>query len=180
MPALASSEYEKAVTVNDEQIEHKTYVVAKVLVKAKPDHVWQILTDFNAAPNVFPTLKKCQVLSEKGLTKLIHYQVKPTGTLTSFSYDLEIREHGHSKMEWQRVDGDFKELNGYWKLEPVECGQSTLVTYASYVNGGLFMPQALIRRQSHIDVPPMLAALKTHAETLQIASGRQHSQHHSD
>jgi ribosome-associated toxin RatA of RatAB toxin-antitoxin module len=182
VPALpvqaAAAEHEKSVAIVEEQIDRKSYIVAKMLVKAKPDQVWQILTDFGSATRVFPTLKQCQVLADKGSSKLIHYQVKPTGVLTSFQYDLEVQEHGRTKMEWHRVDGDFKEVNGFWKLEPADCGHSTVVTYASYVNGGMFMPQALIKRQSRIDVPPMMVALKSHAESLQIASHRQ--QHNAD
>jgi ribosome-associated toxin RatA of RatAB toxin-antitoxin module len=181
VPALAAAaEHEKSVALAEEQIDHKPYIVARMLVKAKPDQVWQILTDFQAAPNVFPTLKKCHVLADKGASKLVHYQVKPTGVLTSFQYDLEVREHGRTKMEWHRIGGDFKDVIGYWKLEPADCGHSTVVTYASHVNGGLFMPQTLIKRQSKIDVPPMMVALKTHAESLHIASSRQHAHHAAD
>lgn len=158
------------VAVVDEEIDKKSYSVAKVLVKAKPDQVWQVLTDYHAAPAIFPSLKNCHVVSEHNGTKVVHYQIKPSGVITSFQYDLELKETGRHRVDWKRVDGDFKEITGYWKLEPMDNGHSTLVTYASYVNGGLFMPQALIKRQVRIDVPQILTALKGQAESMQIAT----------
>lgn len=171
-PAVAKADA-SAIQVTEEQIDHKPFQVTHVLVKTRPDQVWQVLTDYNSAPAIFPTLKKCRVLSDKGQTKVIHYQIKPTGSITSFEYDLEMKETPQKSLEWRRVGGDFKDVEGYWKLEPVDCGRSTMVTYATYCNGGVFLPQALIKRQSRIDLPQVMTALKVHAETTtQIAATR--------
>ena len=171
-PVLAKADLSQ-VQVTEEQIDHKPYQVTRVLVKTRPEQVWQVLTDYNSAPSIFPTLKKCHVVSDKGQTKVIHYQIRPSGSFTSFEYDLEMKETPHKMVEWHRIAGDFKAVDGYWKLEPVDCGRSTVVTYATYCNGGMFLPQALIRRQSRIDLPQVMSALKAHAETTtQIAATR--------
>ena len=169
---------DQAIAVSEEQIDNKPYSVTHVLVHARPEQVWQVLTDYGTAATVFPTLQQCQVVTEHGTTKVVHYRVHPTGCLTNFQYDLEVRETACKRVDWRRLEGDFKEIIGYWKLEPAESGHATLVTYASYVNGGLFMPQPLIKRQSRIDLPAIMTALKEHAETLQIASSGH--PHHSD
>jgi len=164
------------VVVAEEQINSKAYSVTRMLIKSRPEQVWQILTDYMNAPRIFPTLKKVQVLSDAGCTKRVHYQIHPSGLMTSFEYDLEMRETPHKMIEWKRVSGDFKDLQGFWKLEPVEGGHATIVTYASHVNGGFLMPQALIRRQSRIDFPAVMIALKSTAEnTTQIAARAGHS-----
>lgn len=161
----------QAITVCEERISGIPYQVTRVLIKARPAEVWQVLTDYAGAPNVFPTLKKCQVLSDKGTTKVVRYVVKPTGLPTCFQYDLEVTEHPNRSMEWHRVAGDFKSVDGFWKLESAECGRSTIVTHANYVNGGFLMPQSLIKHQSHVDLPQVMASLKDRAErTMQIAS----------
>lgn len=179
-PALARQESSTS-DVQEEQINCKPHQVTKVLVKARPEQVWQILTDYNSASKVFPTLKKCRVVSDNGSTKRVHYQVHPSGVMTCFEYDLEVREHPHKLIEWHRVSGDFKAVDGFWKLEPVDNGRHTVVTYASHVNGGMFLPQALIRRQTRIDIPNVMAALKQTSETTtQIAArGNGHSPNHN-
>jgi ribosome-associated toxin RatA of RatAB toxin-antitoxin module len=164
------------VAVCDEEINCKPYSVTRMLIKSRPEQVWQVLTDYASAPRVFPTLKKCQVLSDNGCTKRVHYQIRPSGVVTCFEYDLDMRETPHKMIEWKRASGDFKDLEGFWKLEPAEGGHSTIVTYASHVNGGFLMPQALIRRQSRIDFPVVMTALKSTAEnTTQIAARAGHS-----
>ncbi|HEY9789311.1 MAG TPA: SRPBCC family protein [Candidatus Obscuribacterales bacterium] len=158
-------------TVLDEQIGDRPYQVIKVLVKARPEQVWQVITDYSGAPHIFANLKKCQVLLDKGATKIVHYSLRPSGLIATFEYDLEVKELPNRFIEWHRVGGDFKAVDGYWKLEPADCGRSTMVTYANHVNGGLFMPQALIRRQSHIDLPGVMTALKSQSErTMNLAS----------
>lgn len=179
-PALAKHEQISESTVRDEVINKKPYLVSKVLIKARPEHVWQVLTDYSAATKVFPTLRKCRILSDLGATKRVQYQIHPTGALSNFEYELEVRELTHKSIEWKRLGGDFKAVEGYWRLEPVEGGRSTFVTYASHVNGGMWLPQALIKRQSRIDIPQVMAALKTQSETTtQIAARAHHNGSHT-
>jgi ribosome-associated toxin RatA of RatAB toxin-antitoxin module len=151
-------------TVTEEVIHGKTFVVSKLLIKARPEAVWQVLSDYNHAAHVFPILKECELLEDKGTTKITRHVIAPTGIPGTFEYVLEIHETAPNSMEWHRVSGDFHDVDGYWKLEPMDFGHRTLVTYASYVNGGLLMPQVLIRRQFHIDMPNALIALRNRAE----------------
>ncbi len=173
-PALAKHEQGSESIIRDEVINKKPYLVSKVLIKARPEHVWQVLTDYSTAAKVFPTLRKCRVVSDTGNTKRIHYQIHPTGSLTNFEYELEVHEQVQRSIEWKRISGDFKAVEGYWRLEPVDAGRSTIVTYASHVNGGMWLPQALIKRQSRIDIPDVMAALKTQSETTTQIAARAH------
>lgn len=151
--------------VTEEKIGNKVYQTSKVTVHTKPEFVWRLLTDYDNAQYVFPCVKKCKLVKDKGTHKVVEHSIKPSGFPGSFTYVLEVKETPHQMQEWHRISGDFHDVDGFWKLEPTEDGNSTLVTYASYVNGGFFMPQALIKRQTRMDVPAVMAALKSHAET---------------
>jgi ribosome-associated toxin RatA of RatAB toxin-antitoxin module len=178
-PALAKRNTQQLVLdqenekpgITDETINGKTYCVTRTLVKAKPDQVWQILTDYRHAVNIFPLLKKCEVLENHGSTKIAKHEIAPSGIPDTFEYILEVHETAPKLMEWRRISGDFKEVEGSWKLEPANNGKYTEVTYSSHVTGGFLMPQMIIKHQAHIDMPDTLLALKKHAEsTTQIAS----------
>jgi ribosome-associated toxin RatA of RatAB toxin-antitoxin module len=171
-PACARQDDDSAAPpVVEEQIDKKSYEVTRLLVKARPEQVWQVLTDYNGAPAVFKTVKRCQVLSDKGTNKVIEHEIKPSGLMTSFKYDLEIKEVPNRYLQWHRISGDFKEVEGFWRLDPIDSGKNTMVTYASHVNAGIFIPQALIKRQHRIDMPAAMVALKGQAErTMQLAS----------
>ncbi len=162
-PVLAASE--DVALVTDEQISGKNFCVSRQLIHARPDQVWQVLSDYSNAPRVFPMMKKCQVLEDHGQRKLVRHSVTPSGPFGTFEYIVEIKEQAPKSMEWHRKSGDFREVDGFWKLEPMDGGRSTLVTYSSHVLGGFLTPPVVIRRQVHADMPQVMACLKHQAES---------------
>ncbi len=171
-PVLADNA--SSPSLGEEQIADKCYQTGKIRVQAKPEAVWKVLTDYTQQTKVFKRLRKCQVVADKGTTKVLYQEVHPSGQPATFEYKLEMKEKEQFRcLEWHRVAGDFKEMHGFWKLEPTDGGRATNVYYASYVNGGFFIPQGLIKRQFRIDTPAVLSALKETAEgATQIASTR--------
>lgn len=171
-----------AETICEEQMHGKTYVVARVTVKAPPEKVFQILADYDHADKVFPQVKHCKLVTDKGTTKIVKHEIAPSGLPGTYEYLLDIKETAPHALEWHRISGDFKQVDGYWKLDPVEGGHSTQVTYASHVDGGMFIPQMLIRRQCKIDMAGVVNTLKAQAETnacsVQIAGRPDHHAPH--
>src|ERR1700733_6476740 len=47
--------------VTEEVINGKAFSVSRIIVHARPEQVFRVLTDYTNAPKVFPQLKKCQV-----------------------------------------------------------------------------------------------------------------------
>lgn len=158
--------------LSEEFMHGKTYTVAKVSVKASPEKVWQILSDYDNAPRVFPQLRQSKLLHDHGTHKTVKHVLAPSGLPGTYEYVVEVKEAAPHSLEWHRVSGAFKQVDGYWKLEPLDGGHTTLVTYASYVDGGFLMPQPLVRRQCRIDMPAVMNTLKAQAESssgIQIA-----------
>lgn len=175
-PVFARSVDAGAQKVTEEVINGKTFCVIKESIKAKPEAVWQILTDYSNAARVFPQLKKCHVVADHGTTKVLKHTVAPSGLPGTYEYTIELKESAPRALEWHRMSGAFKEVDGFWKLEPLEGGHSTLVTYSAYVNGGFFMPQPLVKRQCKIDMPQIMSTLRSEAESIQIANRPTHMQ----
>lgn len=164
----------------EENISGKMHQVCRFVINAKAADIWKILTDYNNATYVFPCLKKCRLVADKGSTKLVEHHIRPSGVPTNFEYLLEIKEHDDKLLQqWRRVKGDFAALEGFWKLEPLDNGAKTQVTYASYIDGGFFLPQGLIKRQTKIDMPQVMTALRNQAETSkEIATTRRQESSH--
>lgn len=154
---------EVAITSSD--IGGDSYNVCKQLIKAPADQIWQILSDYDNAYRIFGMVKACKVLEDNGSEKIISHTVAPSGPVGTFTYTLKVKEKGPYFMEWTRIKGAFKQVKGYWKLEPQDGGKSTLVTYASFVDGGMFIPRPLIKRQCRIDMPNVMTTLKSEVET---------------
>lgn len=162
----------------EELINGKTYTVAKETIKASPEKVWNILADYDNAHKVFPQVKHCKLMHDNGSSKVVKHVLAPTGLPGTYEYIVEVKESYPHALEWHRISGAFKRVDGYWKLEPLDGGRTTLVTYASYVDGGFLIPQALVRRQCRMDMPGVMSTLKASAESsaVQIA-GRPQSGH---
>lgn len=150
-------------------IDGKSYVVSKIMVHAPAEEVWRVLTDYPNAHKVFPQMKKCQVVKDEGSTKLIKHTVAPSGPVGTYTYTVRVKETAPHSLEWTRVSGAFKDVKGYWKLEKLDGGRTTMVTYASFVDGGFLLPQPLIKRQCRMDMPNVMSCLKQEVE--------QHMQH---
>lgn len=148
----------------EELIAGHRYQVQRMVVNASPAQVQSVLSDYESAPRIFaPSLKKCQVIEDNGKAKLIAFTAAAPGNLWTFDYVLEVKDQP-GYIEWKRVSGAFKKNEGFWKLEPLDGGRSTLVTYAKYVDGGMFMPQILVTRELKASMPEVMLNLKGSAE----------------
>jgi ribosome-associated toxin RatA of RatAB toxin-antitoxin module len=157
----------EAPALSEESINGNSFTVSKVVVHAPAERVWNILTDYENAPKVFPQLRKSEIVQSKGNIKVLKHQVQPTGLggYQTYNYVVEVTEHAPKSMEWHRISGDFKAVDGFWKLEPINDGHDTSVTYSSFVNGGFFIPQVLIKKQFRVEMPVVLSNLKIESES---------------
>ena len=90
--------------VAEEKIGNTTYQVSKLLVNAPLDDVWVYINDWKNAPNVFPTVKKCKVVEDKGATRVLSMVIHPSDCPFTYEYTLECRiDKAHGYSEWHRV-----------------------------------------------------------------------------
>jgi uncharacterized membrane protein len=152
-------------SVTETRLGNRTFAVGKILVNARAEQIWKILTDYNNAPDIFSTLQKCEVVEDKGRNKLVHQWVHPKGTPINLDYIVEIKETAPLLMEWHRKSGALKEVVGSWKLEPTEtAGGPTKVTYSIYLDGGVLLPAWLLKGQSKSYLPDLLNSIKQASE----------------
>lgn len=175
LPAVAKGEIQNVkspVDVTDFRIGNKNFQVTKMVIQSRPEQIWHVLTDYDNACRVFLNLKDCKILEDRGCTKVVKHRVRPTGLPGTFEYVLEVKETAPRRIEWHRLRGDFRAVDGYWSLDPLEGGKATLVTYCAHIDGGLFLPAPIVRRQIRVDMPIVMDALKAEVENkLQIARG---------
>lgn len=164
---------QKKVSVSRAVINGKEYSIVKTVVNSSPDRVWSVIADHNNLSRVFKMMRKSSVVKDLGSVKYVKHTVAPSGPIGTFSYVIRVNEKAPRKMEWKRVSGAFKDVAGFWKLEPLDGGRTTRVTYASYVDGGFFLPSPIIKRQCRIDMPVVMAQLKNKVEHKLHIAGRQ-------
>lgn len=148
---------------SEERIGKRTFQVSKIVVNTPPSAVFNVLTDYDRTTRIFSNVRKCKIVGSNRSGKLVSFQIAVPGNLR-FDYVLEVKETYPNLIEWRRVSGAFKANEGHWKLEPINNGKSTLVTYSKFVDGGFFFPQFLVNREIRQAMPEVMGNLKLAAE----------------
>lgn len=173
-PTHASAEvgcYDK-LTMTEHEIGGKKFHIGTQVMNATKEQVWKILTDYEGASTHFSYLKKSHRLSG-GQDGLVGFTAKTgVGPLT-VDYVLHITEsHPAGTIEWKRHSGAFKSNEGYWKLESMDEGKRTLVTYAKYVDAGFPFPPTLAAKAVKESMPVIFRDLSASLDRTRTTAGK--------
>ena len=110
--------------------------VARVLVTASPQIVWQTLTDYANLYKFIPNMTSSKILESRGNRKVIEQIDSRQVFLISITSrtKLAIQETAQKQIDFRLIDGDLAKMEGYWKIEPVSTAPrrpptQVLITY---------------------------------------------------
>lgn len=146
-----------------EKLSGKEFAVGSIEIESEVSTIWNVLADYDKAPQIFSNLKLCKSLGKKGSAKLVRQVVAPGGPM-QFDYIVELTEDQPKSMVWHRVKGNLREVSGKWQLDPLAEGKKTRVTYSIYLDGGLLLPAWLLTGKAKGYIPTMLTSLKKYVE----------------
>jgi len=94
---------------------------ARVLVKASPEIVWSVLTDYGNFSKFLPNVVSGKILESKGDRKVVEQIDSRQVFLVSIQSRVRsaITEKARTRIDFQLVDGDLQSLKGYWMVEPI-------------------------------------------------------------
>lgn len=165
---FSSAALAQSTAVTEETIDGKVYEVERAEIKASPEKIFSILTDYKAARQLFDNLKSCRVLeshdNHDGLAveRNVAFSLAGIARIYNFNYVLTLKETFPSQIEWHRLSGAFKTNDGFWRIEPAEDGESR-VTFAKSIDGG-FLPQSFVNAELRQTMPKVMGNLKLLAE----------------
>lgn len=157
---------EVVVSVNQPDPEQRARVKAAILIDSPTPHVWNIMIDCEQAPDFVPGLRSCRVVRHEENSDIIEHRVKFSWYLPTITYRFRAQYRGLQKIEFTRVEGDLRELEGSWTLKQVDDGRKTIVVYSVYVDAGFLVPQWLVRRILRGNLPDLLLALRKRVSEL--------------
>ena len=136
-------------------------VAATILIEAPVERIWQVMTDCGEIPTFVPGVESCQIMSSGPDWEVIKHEVKWIWLLPKFQYVFRATYQPNKQIDFVRIDGDLKAMQGIWRLSPGRINTQTIVHYQVYLDPGFLVPQWLVRRALKKDLPAVLTALRS-------------------
>lgn len=135
-------------------------VEAKILISRPPEKVWSVVADPETLMSQERKVQKVKVLSRSANKQNVAFSVSMTRLFPPFNYVLLQELSPPHLLRFHRVSGSFKDIQGSWKLSPVEQGSKTILTYTLQLDPGPFIPRAMLLGAVKSDLPSMMRNAK--------------------
>jgi uncharacterized membrane protein len=136
-------------------------VRAGVDIAAPPVAVWRVMIDCAQVPRLMANVKSCRVLQHDPAGRWdVREQISKGSILPGVRTVLRSDYDAPRLVRFHRIDGDFKVLEGEWRLEPLDGGARTRVTYESRMTAPFAAPGIIVRAVLRHDMPLTLANLR--------------------
>jgi uncharacterized membrane protein len=134
--------------------------------------VWRIMTDCAQVSRMMASVKSCRVLDRDPAGRWdVREQITSPSLLPAVRTVMRSDYDAPRLVRFHQVSGDFKVLEGTWRLQPTDGGRDTRVTYESRVTPPFAAPGFLVRAVLRRDLPRTLLNLRAASEAANRAGG---------
>lgn len=157
--------YKGEVIVRSDESD-KRRVQAAILIDSPAQPIWIVLTDCNHFPEFIPNLKSCRIIQSGEDTRITEQQVKFSAFLPRVTYVIQSNYQKFRRIDFKKVSGDLRALEGSWVLEEIGDGRHTILVYSLFLDPGFFIPQGIVQRNLQKDLPNVLLAVRNRVSHL--------------
>lgn len=138
---------------------------AAVRIHADRRTVWALLTNCASARKLVPGLDECTVIetAPDRSWQLIRHVVDYSWYVPKLTFVFRADYAYPQRISIRRVSGDLRVLEGSWDLQ--KDGDFTIAHYSLALAPGFWVPRWLIKAALRHDLPKMLRALRSLAES---------------
>ncbi|MGB5915794.1 MAG: SRPBCC family protein [Phormidesmis sp.] len=144
-------------------------ISASIVIPQPVEQVWQVITDYERLADFIPSLTSSKLINNADG----HVRIEQIGAQCFLKMKfcarvvLDMTENFPHKLSFCMKEGDFKQFEGAWYLQPSETPESTLLSYDLLVKPPLAMPLAIIERHLCHNLTHNLLAVRQ--RTLELA-----------
>jgi ribosome-associated toxin RatA of RatAB toxin-antitoxin module len=135
-------------------------VIAQIVIPRPPEQIWPVVVNPQDVMSEERKVKSIRILSKNANSLMAEYTVTYHRLLPTFNYTLKLDNKAPNMIQFRRISGSFKDIQGSWKLQPVENGQKTLLTYTLSIDPGFFAPKFMLVQAIKSDLPSMMKNVK--------------------
>jgi ribosome-associated toxin RatA of RatAB toxin-antitoxin module len=168
---IPEDQLSETVQVSTEKLQGRARrILATVVIPQPVEQVWRILTDYERLAEFIPNLTESRRLAHPGegirleqIGAQCFLNVKICARVV-----LDMLEHFPYQLDFSMVEGDFKQFQGAWRLEPVQDARqhATILSYELLVQPPRAMPVALIEHHIRHNLTQNLLAIRHQAMTV--------------
>lgn len=136
-------------------------VSAKILIPKPPDQVWKSIMQPEHLMDKERKVKQIKVVSRNGTTKDLAYTVNLASILPTFNYTLRHQVTQPNTLQFRRINGSFKDIQGSWIVTPADNGKSSILTYNVSIDPGPLVPRFMMQNILKSDLPGMMNNVKS-------------------
>ncbi len=165
LAAEASAGNDIAISVSLDPAEQSGSASATVRIHAPRDVVWSLITSCPESLRMVPGLEVCDVVetARDQSWQRIRHVMNYSWYLPKLTYLIRATYQPPSKVSIERISGDLRTLRGSWEL--TSDGDYTIAHYTVDLAPGFWVPNWIVRSALRKDLPKMLRALRSRAET---------------
>ena len=117
------------------------HAAAHCLIPAPLPVVWRVLTDYDRLSEFVPFLTESRLVRVVDGAKIVHQNGR--GGLwifrRRFTVTFRIEEHPTTSLTFKAIEGDFRQFEGFWRLEARPEG--TLVSHQVDIEPAFYLPK---------------------------------------
>jgi hypothetical protein len=162
----ASAGNDIEISVSLDPAEQSGSASATVRIHAHREVVWSLITSCPESLRMVPGLEVCDVVEtapDRSWQKIRHV-MDYSWYLPRLTYLLRANYEPPSKVSIERISGDLRTLRGSWEL--TSDGDYTIAHYTVDLAPGFWVPKWIVRSALRRDLPRMLRALRSRAESM--------------
>ncbi|MGB9600641.1 MAG: type II toxin-antitoxin system RatA family toxin [Myxococcota bacterium] len=119
------------------------------IIDAKPDAVWDLITDYEHYTDIFPSVLECKVVKQEGDVTFIDYKLD--AVLYSIRYRMKHKHNPKSSIEISVVSGDLKSGDYRYDLYPYEDKTVLIYSIKASATDTSFILKKIVKKQPTMD-----------------------------
>lgn len=144
----------------EDAVTHRQFTcVAAVMDNPLPD-VWAFIGNKELAPSYLNGVEVSKVVGREGDDLIVFQQTRPTGISKSFKYVTKHHPTPYKRIQFERVSGDLRNIEGAWHFDAVDEGHKTLLVYQLHIDPGFLYPQTFVVSSQKQRLPQVMAEVR--------------------
>ncbi len=153
---------EPVVTVAPAAADDTVEIKASIDIAAPRAKVWAVMNDCARAMRFIPGLKRCRVLDRDpaGRWDIREHRISWMWFLPDVRSVFRSDYDPPKRLRFRRIGGTLKHSAGEWRLENIDGGSATHVTYDATVSADIPAPQFMVEAALKRDIAKVLRGLR--------------------